>query len=211
MEPRIELASEHTSYDVSKLRRLDAYIAQLPEGLDSFPECLAKASVVRKVYEFSELPLTGLPEPLQAVLDNPPPSSAWLPQVHVLALVVAMVEARELPPAREAAWIRDAATHLFASPMYRILMWAATPRLVFKSANVRWSAFFKGSHLSSDVEEHSAVVQLHAPRALFHEDLAKIFEHVIYAAVNYTKDDAAAAGLRLSRFDAEQHAYDGYW
>jgi hypothetical protein len=50
--------------------RLEAYLEQLPEGLDSFPECRAKASIHRKVYEHSGLPLVGLPPRLQDLIDN---------------------------------------------------------------------------------------------------------------------------------------------
>ena len=80
--------------DMRDAPRLGAYLAQLPAGLDSHPECTAKASVVRKVYEFArDNPLVGLPEPLQRLLDEPLPSSTWVPQAQVLAAIVAMVEA----------------------------------------------------------------------------------------------------------------------
>ena len=192
--------------------RLGAYLAQLPAGLDSHPECTAKASVVRKVYEFArDNPLVGLPEPLQRLLDEPLPSSTWVPQAQVLAAIVAMVEARCFDPETEREWVRRAATHLFASSMYRILMWAATPRMVFKSAQIRWSAFFRGTRLESEVFERSARVRLISPDGLFNPDLQTIFAEVMYAAVNYTRDDASAASLVLLEEDPERIEYLGTW
>ena len=48
--------------------QLRAYLERLPDGLASYPGCLAKASLYRSIIE--ELPLddTRLPEPLQDLL-----------------------------------------------------------------------------------------------------------------------------------------------
>jgi hypothetical protein len=191
--------------------RLEAYLDQLPHGLDSFPECRAKASIHRKVYEYSGLPLVGLPPRLQGLIDNPPPASSQINQCQTLAMIVAMVEARRLPPTDESLWIREAATHLFASPMYKILMWAATPRMVFKTANLRWNAFFRGTSIESDVGEREALLRLKVPRHLFHEDLARIFVDVIHATVNYTKESSASASIEFLRFTPEGLEYAGRW
>jgi hypothetical protein len=191
--------------------RVEAYIRQLPEGLDSFPDCRAKASIHRKVYEYSGLCLAGLPPRLQDLLDNPPPPSSQINQCQTLAMIVAMVEARELPPAEESLWIREAATHLFASPIYKILMWAATPRMVFKTANLRWSAFFRGTSIACEVGAREALVRLQTPTRLFNEDLARIFIDVLHAAVNYTKDASASARIEFLRFTTEGLEYAGRW
>ena len=179
------------------LRRVYEYIEQLPSGLRSYPECAAKASVVRKVYDFAEQELVELPKELQEVLDEPPPPTSWIPQTVTLALILAIVEARRLTASAESLWIRDAATHLFASPMYRILMQAASPRMVFKTAHLRWGAFFRGTELSSTVEDRVAELTLSGPPGLFNRDLAEIFEDVIFAAVHYTREHSPSTDLTL--------------
>jgi hypothetical protein len=189
---------------------MHAYIAQLPKGLDSYPECQAKGSVFRKVYEYSEQRLEGLPQALQEALDTPPTSTSYFPQCHALALIVGMVEARMLPSEEEAAWVVEAATHLFASPMYRILMFAATPKLVFKSAHLRWGAFFKGTKLKGTVAGREADLHLTAPERMFNDDLADIFVHVISAAVNYTKDENRATLEFIERVPTGLR-YRGTW
>lgn len=191
--------------------RLASYLAQLPAGLESFPDCTGKASIYRKVYEFAAEPLTGLPPQLQALIDEPKPPSVRLHQCQTLALVVALVESRRLSPKEESAWIRSAATHLFSSQMYKILMWAASPAIVFRTSNVRWTAFFSGTSLTPEVNGRSAVLRLNAPRFMFNEDLARIFVDVIWAAVNYTRDEAGSASLTLGRHDARGTEYHGAW
>ena len=141
--------------------------------------------------------LVELPKELQDVLDEPPPPNTWIPQTTALALIVSIVEARRLTASAESLWIRDAATHLFASPMYRILMQAASPRMVFKTAHLRWGAFFRGTELSSTVEDRVAELTLSGPPGLFNRDLAEIFEDVIFAAVHYTREHSPSTDLTL--------------
>lgn len=193
------------------MTRVQRYVDHLPQGLASFPSCEAKASVLLKVKEYAARPLSGLPRPLQDLFDRPPPPSSWVSQCQTLALIVAMVEARGLPRAEESLWIRSAATHLFSSRMYQVLMRAATPGMVFRSANLRWSAFFRGTSLSSVVLTKQATVSLHAPEGLFNEDLAGIFVDVIHAAVNYTRDESAAAVITLAQHDRSTTRYQGSW
>ncbi len=196
--------------DARDLPRLRAYLNQLPQGLDSFPECRAKGSVFGKVYEFSEQRIEHLPPVLQALLERPPSATEWIPQCQALALIVAMVDARRLDSEAEKLWIREAATHLFASPMYRILMWAATPRMVFKSAHLRWSAFFRGTTLASVVFDRTATLILQAPPHMFNDDLARIFADVMYAAVNYTKEKGHAS-IELVGAHERGLEYRGGW
>jgi len=157
------------------------------------------------------MPLTGLPTTLQKLFDDPLPPSRRVLQCQTLALILATVESRQLDAAQESAWIRAAATHLFSSNMYKVLMWAATPGIVFRTANVRWSAFFKGTSLSSDVVGRTALVHPHVPRAMFNDDLAHVFIDVIWAAVNDTREESGAASLTLDRHDETGTSYRGAW
>ena len=191
--------------------RLAAYLEQLPEGLDSYPHCRAKASIHRTVYDFAGAPSLMLPPALQSLLDEPPPVSAWIPQCHSLALVVAIVEAQDLPLHDEVLWIREASSRLFGTPMYRLLMRAATRRMVVKSAKHRWAAFFRGSALSSEVERSSAALRLAAPRGMFNLDLAEIFTQVIHAAINFARDADDATAVVLRGTDGESIDFGVCW
>lgn len=58
--------------------RLERYLAGLPDGLGSYPQCQAKGSVLRSLLEGTALERAGLPEPLRRRLDDPPIASAAL-------------------------------------------------------------------------------------------------------------------------------------
>ncbi|HLT40869.1 MAG TPA: hypothetical protein VK034_31545 [Enhygromyxa sp.] len=188
-----------------------AYLDQLPEGLDSFAECQAKVSIHRAVYAFAKQPLTGLPSVLQAHLDERAPADQWILQCRTLALMIAMVEARRLALDEEAQWIRSAASMLFSTPMYRLLIWAISPRLMIRGADIRWSAFFRGSSLHAMLGEHEAELELRAPPGLFDPTLAQIFTDVLRAALSYSEHDSSAVWLELSGFEPGHIRYAISW
>jgi hypothetical protein len=214
----VSAAANRSGIDVFRYPRTAAYVRQLPEGLDSYPDCVAKASIHRTVYAHytsTNEALTGLPAPLQARLDDPSPAAKWIPQCHTLALILAIVESRGetrgLDGPEMGAWIREAAASLFSTPMYRILMLAATPRLLFKGANIRWSAFFRGSELRPDMGDHEATVELSAPPGMFDVTLATIFTDVLRAALNLTEEQSDRAQIELVSVGHGSVHYHGMW
>lgn len=204
-------APTQQSFDRHSYPRLAAYIDQLPDGLDSYPECEAKVSIHRTVSSFAEQPLCGLPPVLQAHLDESAPADQWIPQCHTLALIVAIVEARRLERAEEAKWIRSAASLLFATPMYKLLIWAMSPRLMVKGADIRWSAFFRGSSLEATLGESEAEIELRAPPALFDRTLAVIFTDVLRSALSYSEYDSSGVQLELAEFERGCIRYAVSW
>jgi len=70
--------------------RLAEYVARLPEGLRSFPECRAKASLLRALLEArGERPLTlsaHAPRELVDLVRHPPMPSDWISEVHYVAV-----------------------------------------------------------------------------------------------------------------------------
>ncbi len=193
----------------SRYPRLERYIAQLPNGLDSFPECEIKASVFRTVLEFSDVALVGLPAPLQQLIEDPPPHNSWVPQCQGLALIIASVEAQQLAGDGEGAWIQAAAAKIFQSSMYRILMKVASPRILFKGSGMRWSAFFRGTSLAPVLGERVADIVLECPEPMFTLDLATIFEDVFRAATNFTDENTGL--LNLDTFSPGAVVYRGAW
>jgi hypothetical protein len=197
---------------VTNYPRLAAYVDQLPEGLDSHPECQAKVSIHRIIYNFAQQPLQGLPAVLQAYLDDSAPAEKWMPQCHTLALIVAIVEARQLPPEEEAKWIRSAASLLFSTPMYKLLMWAISPRLMIRGADIRWSAFFRGTSLQPTIiGDREAELELRAPLGMFDETLARIFTDVLRSALTYAEYDSSTAQLDLASFEPGCITYAASW
>lgn len=207
------MRDNHELQRVSAPNRVESYIAQLPHGLDSFDDVRAKASIHRIVSGFAGMRTDPLPPLLQAYLDTPDAASKWIPACHSLALVVALVEGQRLEPHAEGAWIRAAASQLFESPMYRILMWAASPRMIMKGANVRWGAFFRGCELHPHFRpgERTCDLVLHAPDGLFNLDVASIFTDVLRSAMSFTEDSKVDNTLELADMTPGKIRYVGRW
>lgn len=183
------------------LERTHAYIDALPEGLDSYPSCTGKASIARVVHDMHGGEIAGLPSVLDQELRTPSPSAAWIPQAHVLAMILAMVETAPIGPGdREAQWIHKAAFSLFQTPMYQILMKAASPRMLVKGAGIRWYAFFRGSALRSEMHDVGGLVHLECPPGLFNEDLARVFVYVLRAALASTAEACDDDAVDLEDF-----------
>ena len=64
---------------------LEEYIAGLPDGLASHPQCQAKASLYRSLIDTKGLEpddVDALPPDLRSLVIHPVPISSWIPEVH---------------------------------------------------------------------------------------------------------------------------------
>lgn len=127
---------------------VEAYLAKLPAGLDSYPDVRAKGGLV---LEFtSGLPpeaADGLPEPLAALLRKPPAASAWVPEVHLSALTLARIEFLGMSNAEFSAWCHQQNLKLLRQPLNRLLMMVATPPLLLRGASSRFESFHQGTRI----------------------------------------------------------------
>ncbi|NVB37424.1 hypothetical protein G6O69_06245 [Pseudenhygromyxa sp. WMMC2535] len=182
------------------LPRTRAYLESLPLGLDGYPRLWAKSAIVRHIQNNSQVRIVGLPASLQDWLELPT-DKLWIPQAHTLALILALVEAQGYPAHSEAErrWIRTAASDLFSSPLYALLMRAVSVRLLLQGANLRWSAFFRGSTLAAEVYGEEAELFLEAAVGLFDHNLANIFAEVTSAAMDFSTP--CSPGRRVELID----------
>ena len=76
------------------LSSIDAYLATLPQGIDSYPEAGVKGSVVRAMFpdsERSRFPAADVvPAPAGEHILHPPAVSDWVPEAHHGALIGAI-------------------------------------------------------------------------------------------------------------------------
>lgn len=126
------------------LPQLETYLASLPRGVDSHPQCVQKASVSREFLRF--LPTGGLsgqlPEQLEDLLARRLAASAWVPEAHASALLLAIHDLHF--PGDEAGFVARsyvANKELLTGPLYRVLMLVASPSYLAKNAESRWNAF----------------------------------------------------------------------
>lgn len=133
-------------------RSAQDYLDGLPDGLDSYPHCVAKASLLSHALRSRTIspPPGSLPEPVRRLIEQPPPGSTWISEVAFNAAVLAMYDEAfggdDLPGFGD--WVCDFNRQLFVNPLYRVLFAFVSPsRLVSLSAS-RWSAFHRGSNIS---------------------------------------------------------------
>jgi hypothetical protein len=134
------------------------YLETLPDGLASYPECLAKVAIMRDLLESRPLDASAddVPDALRAMVASPPPVSSWMSEVHFVATSLVMYAryfgASDLAGFED--WICARNVALFRKPLYRVLIALMSPERLLVGTSKRWSAFHLGTTLA--VLDHAA-------------------------------------------------------
>lgn len=198
---------------MAEFPHLEAFIERLPQGLASYPDAVAKASLLRSFVQVRPVPQAvreRLPAPLAQLLEAPPPVSHWIPEVHKHAMLLVL---RDTIFADEADYVRYCylrQRELFRGPMYRVLFTLASPRMLFRAVAMRWSSLHRGSNLT--LEEHSdtaARLRLHHPPALWDPMVAL----ATAAGMRVVLDLAGAVGAQVETEhpSSEETVFRGQW
>jgi hypothetical protein len=134
--------------DPDKFPGLAKFLAGLPAGLDSYPELKAKASMYRNICDERPIPaadLGTLPEVLVRLQDNPSPVSSWIPEVHSQAWMIAVYDRCFDDMDAFGAFTYRQGKALLEGPLYAIAFKIASPKLLLRSATLRWGAFHRGA------------------------------------------------------------------
>ena len=149
------------------------YLGKLPHGAASYADVQVKGSILRAV--LSEIPegasvRTGIPE-VDRLVEDPPPLSAWVPEVHFNALMLAVYEqvfasAGGIPAF--VVWVYEGNRRMLRGPLYRVLFAVVSPERVLIGLQKRWSAFRRGTTLSvvSQKETLAVVKHTHPPHLM---------------------------------------------
>ena len=190
---------------MSHAPRMNAYLAQLPAGIDSYPDVLEKASVYREYLVGADCDALRLllPAALHPLVDAPPPRSAWVPEVHVGALFLALSDML----GEEEAFLDlayRANRRLLSGPMYRLLFSLLGPRTILKGAQSRWGHFHRGvtMHVELIDEARGATVRLTFPPKLLVPLLFRSYGEAFRAAA-----EVAGAKEASVRIEAHGDAY----
>jgi len=136
--------------DDEQFPALTEYLASVPNGLDGYPECLAKGSLYRTMIADRPLvdpALAKLPTPLRALVEHPAPVSSWVPEVHSHALMLAVYDVHFGDVKRFTTWAYAQQRALFTGPLYSVAMRMVSPSLLFKTATIRFGMFHRGARL----------------------------------------------------------------
>ncbi len=193
---------------------MERYLDALPDGLDSYPQCLIKGVIARMVIE--RLPrnraLSELPQPLRHLVEFAPLPTEWAPEVHTTALILYSVQTvyGSIDSFVRRAYEDNVA--LLDSMTYRLLFRLVGPRRLIEHAPSRWAVFHRGSELVVTERARSSnrvVLQLRTPPKLFPPVLAHTHSSSFRAAL----ECAGAKNVRIefTQKDSSTIEYRGWW
>lgn len=129
------------------MTQAEAYIEQLPDGLDSYPDCRARLQVfmvfLERVPRHRWTPdFAAAIEPYLDVAD-----SAWVPEV-LCSTITLMVRDQLRSDDALVKLAYEESVALYHKPLYRALMMVLSPTLVAMGTAKRWAASHRGSELA---------------------------------------------------------------
>lgn len=128
------------------LQRTRAYVASLPNGLDSYPECRSKGSIWKAILRATDTSsLAGrVPPELFALERDSLYDSAWMPMVQNFACHMVLRDCLFPADRMLAEHFRKINRDLFTGPLYRVLVALASPAMLIQAADRRFAALFQG-------------------------------------------------------------------
>lgn len=149
---------------------LRAYLERLPEGIASYPECRAKASLYRGMTDGLGVDTTGLPPEIVDLIDQPRPVTDWIPEVHSHAILLAQFDQHFEDVEVFAAHCYAYQHKMWSSKLYAFMMRFVSPPRLIATTSQRWSQFHRGSSLvATRTDENNAEVVLTTPPWIYDE------------------------------------------
>ena len=198
---------------MAQFPQLEAYIKRLPHGLDSYPEALAKASLLRSVADVRPIPRQAreaLPASLATLLEAPPPVTHWVSQVHTHALLLVL---RDSVCSDQEDFVRFCylrQRELFQSAMYRVMFALATPGMLFRAFALRWGSLHRGTSLSIR-ERTDTSVHLELDHAAHLWDPEVSLATAAGLRVVLDLSGALGATVEVGHSSDEQTVFHGQW
>ena len=185
------------------LIQTSAYLRDLPSGLDSYPACVAKASVYRAFLDATDLSKVRdkLPPAARELVDRPLVHSSWVSEVRSTVLYLA---ARDLVFTSDEAFIdhfRVVNRQLISSPAYRVLFGLVGPRLLLQTLPRRFAALHRGVTVSGEAAGNSGELLIEHPAHLIPRLIGRCYLTGLEVAVEAAGGKAPKAQLANFRPD----------
>lgn len=192
--------------------RLASYLAALPAGLGSYPECKVRIGTYDSVLGPADTNLRwdDLDDRVRRFLGSPP-RGLWVPEVDLLAGILAIGDHYHLTPQQHYEWLLVRNRLMFRGTVYRALMAFLSPDQLLRKAADRWGNFHQGTQVRSErTAVNKGVLDLTFPPNLFDPAAAYLFGAVFTAALERANATSVKFTLRevtstCARFDAEWH------
>jgi hypothetical protein len=177
---------------------------------------MVKASVYRDALDSRGLQsvLAELPMAARDLIEQAPPVSAWVREVHANVIMVAIRDVH-FPAGpgglREyCEWTRKRNVALLTRPLYRALFLVLSPQRLLGGVERRWGVFRRGTHVSvTESTSRSAILTVHFPSKLYEETALAGMRAAMTAAL-----EAAGArdiDMQLAAIDAREARYEAHW
>lgn len=193
---------------------LSKYLAALPRGLESHPECLVKGTVARSfllgAVPEAALDRVDLPGPIAAVIRSPPPNSVWISEVHFFGALLAVRDLLGLEEAAWKQWFKERNQRALTNPVLRLVMNATSPEMLLSLSGVYWGVTHRGSKLSV-VEKTggSATVVLDHPHNLVNADVGGFLTMALTVPLLLTR--AKSPAIALTSNTPTRSTFAGTW
>ena len=151
--------------------RLGMYLRELPNGVDSYPDSIAKASLYQVMRDLADVEVdpARVPEAVADLFAHPPPKTRWIPEVHSVAAHLALFDASGLRESDFMELAKSYTANMAASPMYRVLAFFTSPQRLLSGAAKRWEHIHQGLpiEIDFDVDSKRATIEMQHPPNLW--------------------------------------------
>lgn len=191
--------------------RAQQYLDGLPNGLDSHPTFVQKASVFRQFLELAAgVDVSGLPRALAVLAREPPPVTAWITEVRATATYLAITDLQGWSDQQLLTRALTLNRALVSGPLYRILMTVVSSTMLVRGAPDRWAALHRGIGLTSHLDsETSATMTLAFPKGLVPPVIARCYATAIQAVFEVSRIKRPSVAVEAS--DDERAVYRCAW
>jgi len=193
--------------------RVQAYVSELPAGLDSYPTCVQKGSIVR-MWMAAARPLrqsTALPDPVRELVERPPLPSSWVPEVHANAVYLAIRDEQFTSDRDFLAYCHRTNQDFFKSPLCRALTVLPSAKSALIAFKLGWKFLRKGTFLAiSEQPDETLRIRLTWPPMVTPEVLARAFVTGFDTAIEASRL-ASKHRVRMIDFHRGGATYDVDW
>lgn len=107
-----------------------------------------------------------MPPRLRQLVEQPPTSNRWVLEVEYTALCLALADAHGWSEHDFARFWYDLTKSLMANVLYAGLLGFLTPKLLLRTASLRWVSFHKGLELTTRAAPGGLQIDLAFPEGL---------------------------------------------
>lgn len=132
----------------SDLPRLASYLAALPQGIDSHPECRIKGFYFRESVQAlkdAAALAKAWPAPLQKWFASPPPNSGFMPEVHFCAFRLCVADQLGMTQQGFEEWVHGGTRSIYKGFLGKVIMAFASKKVLLSAAGSRWAMIHQGS------------------------------------------------------------------